>query len=249
MTDTTTDPSANASNKINPYPIPITEVAAFAISGGWSTEEAPTAVAVSMAQTGGTIDAVVPGDGGSTEYGLWGIPYPQHAELFENGSPKSGAWMFGQYNAQMALSLKGAGGWEAWSTYRSGAYLAYLPSAKMAVSQVENRISQSVSNSGHGLNVQQEALTLVSNDTMMEYAALVLAWREGQSVAGAVGAANGAISDTAGNVVTGLHDTVAPFTSVLDFLNALGRTSTWVRIAEAVIGGALVILALREVAK
>jgi peptidoglycan hydrolase-like protein with peptidoglycan-binding domain len=76
------------------------------------------AAAVAMAESGGNPYAV--GDGG-TSFGLWQIHMPAHPEF------DASKLLEPNYNAHAALLISKSGtDWTPWTTYKTGAYKAYL---------------------------------------------------------------------------------------------------------------------------
>lgn len=94
-----------------------------AYAGGWRGNDIAIAVAVALAESGGNSEAVSPPNrNGSTDYGLWqvnsvhGYPVAQLLEVVGN--------------ARAAHEVFGRQGWTAWSVYKSGKYLVFLPRGK-----------------------------------------------------------------------------------------------------------------------
>lgn len=90
---------------------------AFARSKGFAQPD--IAAAVAMAESGGNASAL--GDNGDS-YGLWQIHVPSHPEYDR-------AQLFDPtYNAAAALLISAGGtNWQPWTTFRTGAYLPFLP--------------------------------------------------------------------------------------------------------------------------
>ena len=94
-----------------------------------------TAVAVAGAESGYVPTATHVNGDGSTDYGLWQIN-SVHAALLASGD-----WRNPLDNARMAyqvwLTAPGGGrNWSPWTTYRTGAYQQYMPTAQQAVQQL-----------------------------------------------------------------------------------------------------------------
>lgn len=102
----------------------------WAQQAGFTGPDLSTAVAVSIAEdTARRIDATHRNSDGSTDYGLWQINDKAHPDLFTQ-YPQ---W-WSATNAMMAHSIvQNGGGWNAWTTYKSGAYKQYLTRASQAV--------------------------------------------------------------------------------------------------------------------
>lgn len=76
------------------------------------------AAAVALAESGGVPHAI--GDGG-TSFGLWQIHVPAHPEYSRS------ELMDPEQNAHAAYRISGGGRrWDAWTTYKTGAYKRYL---------------------------------------------------------------------------------------------------------------------------
>lgn len=109
------------------------QIAGWAKNAGFPREELATAVAVALAESDGRIDAV--GDGGNS-YGVWQIHEPSNPHVFQNESSANQWWT--ATNAKMAFQVwtewraRGKYGWSAWSTFNNGAYLLYMPRARVA---------------------------------------------------------------------------------------------------------------------
>lgn len=106
------------------------QIAMWATQGGFQGEDAVTAVAVALAESGGHTNARHVNADGSTDYGVWQINAKWWPDLFE----RYPLW-WSVDNAVMAKEVRTRGrrGWGEWTTYRTGAYRLYLPSARDAV--------------------------------------------------------------------------------------------------------------------
>lgn len=129
----------------NPAPGKLTtgQVAQWAIGGGFGglltiANSAATggqnpvvvATAVGMAESGGNPDATHHNADGSVDYGVWQINSKAHAALFTTYPD----W-WSSSNANMAFEVYTGGGnsFSPWTAYKSGAYLAFMPAAEVAV--------------------------------------------------------------------------------------------------------------------
>lgn len=82
------------------------------------------AAAVAMAESSGRTDAV--GDKGES-IGLWQIHVPSAPKQWANKDMLKHAG----FNAQAALAMSNGGtDWNSWSTFRSRAYLTYMPKSR-----------------------------------------------------------------------------------------------------------------------
>lgn len=85
--------------------------------------QADIGAAIAMAESGGRTDAV--GDGGDS-IGLWQIHVPTCPKQWAIKD----ALKHAGFNAQAATSMSAGGtSWTLWTTYKTGAYRKYLPSA------------------------------------------------------------------------------------------------------------------------
>jgi lysozyme-like protein len=108
--------------------------ATWAKQAGFPDNQIATAVAVSIAENrSGAIDAVGgPNPNGTYDYGMWQINEGAHLGLFER-FPR---W-WSVENANMAKAVwDGAGGsWNPWTTFRTGAYKAYMARGEKAAKE------------------------------------------------------------------------------------------------------------------
>lgn len=109
------------------------DVAKFARGAGFSGLDVQTAVAVAMAESGNSNPLHPMCDAQARlltsredSRGLWQINTFAHPDATGNLYDPA-------YNAQYAFGLKSKQGWSPWSTFNSGAYLAWMPAAEIAV--------------------------------------------------------------------------------------------------------------------
>lgn len=116
---------ANATDKLS-----AAQIAWYAQQAGFSGPDLATAVAVALSESGGRINATHTNSGGSTDYGLWQINDKAHPDLITADAQ----WWVAGFNAQMAFKVyqKAGNSFSPWSVFKSGAYLAHLPAAKIA---------------------------------------------------------------------------------------------------------------------
>lgn len=93
----------------------------------WQGNDLVTAVAVAMAESSGRTDAFHTNTNGSKDYGLWQIN-----DIHSGGRPPAN-WADPAANAALAHGVWASSGWSAWSTYKSGSYLAFRLQAAQAV--------------------------------------------------------------------------------------------------------------------
>ena len=99
----------------------------IAQDAGFSGHDAVVAAAIALAESSGNPSCV--GDlsitpGGSI--GLWQINVRWHPEVDASRLTDP------QYNCQCAFKIYQARGFSPWSTYKSGAYIEYLPTTEVA---------------------------------------------------------------------------------------------------------------------
>lgn len=114
-------PPASASTTASAGALTPDQIGQYAGQGGFMGYEHEVAVAVAEAESGGRPDAV--GDGG-TSLGLWQIHLPAHPDVSRACAvdPPCAA------RAAFQIS-RGGTDWTPWSTYTSGAYLAFMPAS------------------------------------------------------------------------------------------------------------------------
>lgn len=107
------------------------QISQYAAAAGFSGDDLVTAVAVALAESSGNPNAH--GDTslgtGTGSFGLWQIYSDAHPEY----GPNFDQLYDPQTNANAAYAIFSASGWAAWSTFKSGAYEAYVPQAQTAV--------------------------------------------------------------------------------------------------------------------
>lgn len=99
------------------------QIAGYAAGAGFTPAQIPTMVAIALAESSGNTDAVHHNMNGTTDEGIWQINsvHKFTGNLFD---PK--------VNAAAARTVFNQQGFQAWSTYNSGAYTRYLGRAKSA---------------------------------------------------------------------------------------------------------------------
>jgi len=99
------------------------QLADAARAAGFPAAQIPTAVAIARAESSGNSSATHVNNNGSTDYGVWQIN-SVHGNLLAGQN-----WSDPAANAKMAYQVWQSSGWNAWSTYKSGAYQKYLNGA------------------------------------------------------------------------------------------------------------------------
>jgi hypothetical protein len=103
------------------------QIQSYAAGAGFTGPDLTTAVAIALAESSGNPSII--GDNGQS-YGLWQINIPSHPNL--NGP----SLLNPAANAQAAYSIYAAAGgsFTPWTTFNTGAYLAYMPGGQPASS-------------------------------------------------------------------------------------------------------------------
>jgi hypothetical protein len=137
------------------------QIAGVAQQAGFSGNNVTIAVAVALAESGGNPAATHYNSNGSTDYGLWQIN-SVHASLLSGGT-----WSDPLSNAKMAYSVWQGSGWQAWTTYKTGAYLANMGKAALASGNPDLSATAgsatSVSNPVSGLDGLSTAISTLSS--------------------------------------------------------------------------------------
>lgn len=262
MAPSTTQPSTAPAVTVSPLVFTYQQVLAAMMLVGWPDADLVKGAAIASAESSRNATAVSAEAGDKSRgYGLWQIEYPTHADLFATwGGIQNGNWIEPSTNAAMALSIRKSQGWGAWTTNNTGAYLAFMPQAQMALGRLQALIaSATASNPGLRDQVIKDALypsSTVHDPTATvseaEMALAVVGYRTAVlsgDLASTGSSAIAGVSSAAGPPLGGAFQAAAPFASVLDFLNALGRASTWERITLGVVGGGMVLVAVAMIVK
>lgn len=113
------------------------QIQALAAAAGFSGTDLATAVAVAIAESSGNPGAI--GDAGNS-FGLWQINLPAHPEF--SGTDLTDP----QTNANAAFQIYAtAGGFRPWTTFKTGAYLAYMPSMTLPATAVTSAFAPATS--------------------------------------------------------------------------------------------------------
>ncbi len=99
------------------------QISQYASNAGFVGNDLETAVAIALAESGGDTEALGDVDitlGGS--WGLWQINLKWHPEFYDDPNSLQDP----QTNARAAYDIYRHGGFNAWSTYKSGRYKAFL---------------------------------------------------------------------------------------------------------------------------
>jgi len=99
------------------------EIARLAQAAGFRGADLQTAVAVALAESGGNTTATNRNTNGTVDTGLWQI---NSVHGFSNLTDPA-------TNARAAKTVLGRQGWSAWSVFKSGKFLLYMPTAGAAV--------------------------------------------------------------------------------------------------------------------
>lgn len=246
MPPTGPDPAATidtlvaAVGAMAPVSLTYEQTIAAALWGGFSTDDAVTMAAIASATTSRNAIAVSGkiGTGTDRRYGVFAVELSPADAI-------DGVWISPEVNGQRAFAEKGRAGWASWGAYSSGAYLAAIPQATMAGASLQIKLQNQP-----WANRQKALEAIATPDAVTQQTSAAYATWLGGAVFGPPLSAGGtAVGQLGGATAGATVDTVfRPFGSVLDFLNALGNPATWIRVATALVGGALIIVALRQVA-
>jgi len=226
-------------------PISLTyqEVVAAAMLAGIPDNQATILAAISSVETSRNCLAVSGKNlNGSRAWGAFAVT------LADNQINDAG-WMVPTTNASQAKTQLGISGLHSWPSYASGAYLAAMPQAQMATAAIANQLRGGNPNGWPAANSDAQLQAMALPDALrQELGAVALQWQAGSVLVPAAGAGVNAIGTIGAAAAGATNDVVfKPFGSVLDFLNALANPQLWVRIAYALVGGALIVVALRQV--
>jgi hypothetical protein len=116
--------------------LPAVSIAGYAQRAGWRGADLVTSVAVSLAESGGWVEAVNPAQGvyppgstapGTRDFGLWQINAKgeNHPELFDP-----------QKNANAGFALYEKRGFQPWVVYNNGAYVKFVSAAANGVAHL-----------------------------------------------------------------------------------------------------------------
>ena len=223
-----------------PVDLTYEQAIAACLFAGFSDPDAVTMTAISTAETSRNCLAVSGKIRGSDSRN-WG-PF---AVTLAPAQTVDGGWMVPDNNAAQALTQMRTGGWRSWGSYSSGMYAAGVPGAQVALASINLRLRAQPAGARDAV-----LRGLAQPDAVVsQIAGLALQWQEGSVLGPAVSTGATTIGQLGAATAGATTDVVfKPFGSILDFLNALGNPMVWARIALTVIGGALVIVAMRQVA-
>jgi|SRR5215472_13718760 len=107
------------------------------VHDGGSLATAPIAAAIAMAESGGDPNAQGHNSNGTTDYGLWQINSV-------NGANAS--YLNPDVNGKAAVRIsRGGTNWNPWTTYKNGAYKAFLGNANAQAPRITNPSSGGIS--------------------------------------------------------------------------------------------------------
>jgi hypothetical protein len=223
-------------------PVDLTYEAAVAAAlfAGFSDQDAVTMAAISTLETSRNCLAISGklAGGNSRKWGAFAVTMtPQQAV--------SPGWMAPTWNAGQALTQMRLQGFRAWGSYSSGLYAAAIPSAQLALAAINMKLKAQPAG-GKDAVLQRLAQP---DEVVAGISGIALQWEEGAVLGPAVNTGVQTVGQLGAATAGATVDTVfKPFGSVLDFLNALGNPAVWARVAMALVGGALIVVALRQVA-
>lgn len=195
------------------------------ISAGGSKALAPLMAAIAMAESGGDSEATNPTDNGGTQtsWGFWQVSDGTHNE------PVPGI-LDPLTNAKAAVAKYKSQGLGAWGTYDSGAYRQFY----------QGGVPPSSLPQGGGQDATLAGFNPLNFDP--------LGWiiNAGSWLTGGGG---GGKSSGPGGVLDGVMAIASDFTALMKGIEWLFVPNHWVRIGSFVIGAALVIPGMRNLAK
>lgn len=251
MTNPTGSPSTDTIDSLvsglagqPPISLTYVETVAAAMVAGVSDTQAVILAAISSVETSRNCLAV----SGKNRAG-W-RNYGAFAVTLGNNQVADAGWMVPTTNAGQAKAQLESQGLQSWPSYASGAYLAAMPQAQMASAQITSQLRGGNPNgwATDQAPAQLQAMAL-PDDLRGQLAGVALSWQAGVTLVPTTGTGVDAIGNLGAATATATNQTVfKPFSTVLDFLNALGNPATWARVAYALVGGALIVVALRQVA-
>lgn len=136
-------------------------------ASAFSTGEVPVATAIALAESHGRVDARHKNSNGTEDLGIWQLNtvhgYSTNEQLQLVTDP--------YFNAKEAKKVKDSEGWDAWVTYKTGAYLLFMHhDANVAVPHGPTQaIQDGVDSAGKaigdatGLNAVGEALKVIAS--------------------------------------------------------------------------------------
>lgn len=223
-----------------PVDLTYEEAMAACLFAGFPDQDAVTMVAISTVETSRNCLAISGklAGGDARKWGAFAVTLtPQQAV--------NPGWMAPTWNAQQALTQYRLSGFHSWGSYNTALFAAGLPAAQLALAAINMKLR------AQPAGTKDAVLTKLAqpDDVVANLAGIALQWEEGAVLGPAVSTGTQTIGQLGAATAGATVDTVfKPFGSVLDFLNALGNPQTWVRVALALVGGALIVVALRQVA-
>jgi hypothetical protein len=234
----TVDTLVAAVSAMAPVALTYEQTIAAALWGGFSTGDAVTMAAIASVTTSRNAIAISgKDDAGRRRYGLFAVQLSPTEAI-------DGVWISPEVNGQKAFAAFKAGGFATWGAYSSAAYALALSQASVAGASLQMKLAaQPMAN-------RQVALERVAtpDSVTSQTSAAYATWLGGAVFGPPLSAGGDAIGQLGGATAGATVQTLKAFQSPLDFLNALGNPQTWIRVATALVGGALIIVALRQVA-
>lgn len=218
----------------NPNQLSAAQIATVAAVAGFPEEKLATAVAVALAESGGRADAAgdiaLQNSTWGPSLGLWQIRSLRRDT--GTGTPRDATRLKDPaFNAKAAFNISSGGtNWKPWSTYTSGRYLLYMPTAKKGVQDFK---------AAGGAAAQQWLQDVTPG------------------VGSAIGGALGALGDLPGAVGDGIRQSVPSGLGSLGYAVAvilkagawMSQSENWLRVAKVGVGAAIIIGGLVVVAR
>ena len=223
-------------------------VAALALAG-WPQKLWATAAAVISAES--SRDCTIYNDYLQGHYGLMQIGRQQHPDYFASLSNKYG-WTDPVSNCTYGYKLYKEQGWGAWEGHSTGRYTGYLLQATVAVGNVLTQIKRDqlvptggVSQSTMGPHGKQAVLQSYLTPITQKITAIQLLKPTVEGIATVADDSAGVITAAGQASADVLKVTNLKLGSVLDWITDPGA---WMRIAQILVGGAVVIVAVAKIA-
>jgi hypothetical protein len=223
------------------------ELYALARQAGFSVQDAVTATAIALAETGGSGQTNDwhnnPVPGGEMSYGPWQINLGDHGQFASRGTPDE--LVNPQMNAAAAFKLFTArGGFGDWTTYNNGDWQRYLHAARAATDAVPNDQLDSIVK---GL-MNRVGITAQSTAPGTPSAPNQPGLPTGQADPGAAPTPSITLSNPLDGVSAAVQSAMAPFASTAAAIAGpfawLAVPGHWFAIGFFLVGGVLVVAGL-----
>lgn len=134
------------------------EIKGYAVKAGVTGQNAVIATAIALAESKGDTDAIHHNSNGTVDYGVWQINSVHGALL------NSHNWRDPSDNAEMMFTISNGGrNWSPWSTFKSGAYVAYLSAASAPADTTVTGGVTTIGDTANPFSALQNFAQLISN--------------------------------------------------------------------------------------